>query len=576
MADPQPDRGSPPDLPPSFFEFPLLRTTLFLAGLDMKQTVGEFRRNNYRYLRGVFNVLSVNQYPDTSSTKRIITSSVVEVVSAISIVSLVAVFVRMYYTRSGASLDTGLGLGPAIEVPILAAFFTLFALIVAALTWLSMGEVVRTSRLGSFIPLTSPEPEICMVCLEKEPITNLVNLQCHSDEVEAANPQRKFHYFHEGCIESWWIANEKLAGRCPVCSQTALAYRTVDGEYRYPAPSPSSFVWATYSFFACVQFFFGSRSPIATRQLPRWQNSLSEHFTLVLLRGVGSLCLILFSRLFYAKALYAYYLLLPRWFNEYPAPRLYEYLKTTFAFDLVSGLVHRIRSLAGPHMNQSQIGYIKYVLEWVKSCFLSPDIGPAEDWSSRILIVVLSFVFIHGFARRMGDFIYALTLPRFVGHEVSGRQSASMSLFLQRIRALWFGLSLLRKLWLILKAFFTSVIGSSLISSTPLIAYIKNEFLRLSPNWAWVLLAVTTPSAYVLCFVLYLGCLTVWLTIWEELYWQVVALALTRAAAKLCVSFWPAAIAFDSLQGHGALILTGFFWLPMVTNKIRRAWFPLP
>ncbi|KAI0544615.1 hypothetical protein F4679DRAFT_600464 [Xylaria curta] len=599
MADPQPNIRPHPNPPPEFLKFPLLRATLFLAGVDMKKVVGEFRRDrHYRYLRGVFDALSVKQYPDTSSTKRIIVSSIAEVLAAIGIISLVPIFLRMYYTRSGASPDTGLGLGPAVELPILAAFFTLFALIAAVMTWFSMGEIVRTERLGNFLTFASPPPEICMICHESESVTNLVNLQCYSDAEEADNPGRKPHYFHESCLETWWRnAPPDRVMRCPTCAQVALAYRAVDGEYRYPAPEPSALVWATYSFFSCVQYFFGSRSPMAARGLPSWQDNLGEHYLEVLLRGVGSLCLILVSRLFYAKALYAYYLLLPRWLNEYPATRLCKYLKTAFGFfgmirsSVIDGLVRQIRSEVGPYINESLIGYIKYVLEWLKVYFLNPDLGPSGDWILHILIVVLSFVFIHGFASRASNFIYDLTLPmRFVPDGRAGRQPFYVERFLQRILALWHGLTRLGfrggdtnpfiiRFWLILNLFFTVVIGSLGVDGTSLVAYIGNafEFLRLSPHLAWFFLAVITPSVLcVICFVLYVFYLTVGLVIWKDLCWQLAELSLTHAAAKLCLSFWPAAMTFDLLQDHGAVILTGLFWLPMVINKIRRAWFPLP
>ncbi|TRX91954.1 hypothetical protein FHL15_007051 [Xylaria flabelliformis] len=543
MDDPRPDvSGPPPDLPPSFLDFPLLRTTLFLAGVDMERTVGEmYRKGNYRYLRGVFNILSVNQYPDTSSTQSIIAASPAEIASAVSIISLVAVLVRMYYTRPGASSDTSLGLGPAVEIPILAAFFTLFALIAAALTWFSMGEVIRTSRLGTFIPFVSPEPEICMVCLESEPLTNLVSLQCYSDEEEAASPQRKPHYFHEACIESWWLTRDN-APRCPVCSQQARGYRTVDGNYRYPAPDPSSLVWATYSFFASVQFFFGSRSPIATRQLPWWQNSLGEHFAVVLLRGVGSLCLIIVSRLFYVKALYACYLFLVNSLNEYPSTRLYEYyLEITFSFfDMVSDLEHQICSLAGLFMPQRQIEYFSYFLEWPKIWFSSLfDLGPAGGWILHVLIVVLSFGFVHGFASRVNDLIYALTPPEIAGHERPDKPRVSVD-FLQMIGAPWFEFT---------------------------------ESLGWSPDEGSMLLAVTIPPVlWGFCFGLYLFYSTVLLTIWEDFFWQLVAFVLTHTAAKSFLSFWPDEMAL----GYGATILTGFILLPMVANTISRAWFHLP
>ncbi|KAI0855065.1 hypothetical protein F4860DRAFT_497449 [Xylaria cubensis] len=546
MDDPQPNvnppPSPPPDFPPSFLDFPLLRTTLFLAGVDMERTVGEmYRQGNYRYLRRIFNILSVNQYPDTSSTEAIIAASPAEIASAFSIVSLVAVLVRMYYTRPGASSNTGLGLGPAVEIPILAAFFTLFALIVATLTWFSMGEVVRSWRLSNFIPFVSPEPEICMVCLESEPLTNLVSLQCYSDAEEAANPQRKPHYFHEACIEAWWLTRDNAA-RCPVCSQEAIGYRTVDGNYRYPAPEPSSLVWATYSFFACVQFFFGSRGPIATRQLPRWQDSLGEHFAVLLLRGVASLCLILVSRLFYAKTMYACYLFLLNGLNEYPSTRLYElYLELTVSFfDMVSELEHEIYSVADFFMSQRQIEYISYPLEWLKIFFLSLfDLGPAGGWILRFFIIILSFGFVHGFASRVNDLIYALTPPEIAGHERPDRQRISMD-FLWMISAPWFEYT---------------------------------ESRGLSPDEGYMLTVVTIPLVlWGFCFVLYLFWSTVLLTIWEDFFWHLVTFLLAHTATKSLFSFWPN----EAILDYGALIVTVLFLLPLVINAISRAWFHSP
>ncbi|KAI1749573.1 hypothetical protein F4782DRAFT_549713 [Xylaria castorea] len=635
MADPRPGvdspPGSPPDLPPPFLKFPLLRASLFLAGVNMKQTVSEFREEgNYRYLRGIFNLVSVNQYPDTSSTWRIIAYSAWEIVSAVSIVSLVTIFVRMYYTRPGTSSDTGPGLGPAVEIPILAAFFTIFALITAAFTAFSMGEIIRTSRLTSFIPFTSPEPEICMVCLESDPITNLVSLQCYSDEEEAANPQRQLHYFHEGCIESWWVMNEQAGGRCPVCAQRALAYRTVDGEYRYPGPEPSPLAWAMYSFFACIQLFLGSRNPMAMRQLPYRQDNLGEHFATVLFRGIGSLCVLLLTRLFYAKVLYTCYLFLPKWLNEYPAIRLHGYLNITFSFfdmgaikrfshmvlsgpnvtryrlpasggiyetlifNIDSRLTRQIRGLTRfyRYLTPRQIEYTEHILKWLKIYF-SPDLGPAGAWLLRIAIVVLPFIFIHGFASRVSDLIYALTPPGLVGNEPQERPRVSVDCFVRRMSTLWFGLvrlcfhgvdivPLRRRIFLLSPVFnglLIGVIGSTRFSGTPLTAYIENalEAMGWSPGWAYVLLIVVTPPALlVLCTILYVLYLTVWLTIWEDFFWQLVALVLTHAAAKLCVPFLPGGIAFDSLQGCGALILTICFWLPLVWQKFSRVWFTLP
>ncbi|KAI0448812.1 hypothetical protein F5B21DRAFT_521107 [Xylaria acuta] len=640
MADPRPDVGPPPavdpfevdpppELPPSFVKFPILRTTLFLAGIDINKMVQEFRESGrYGYLKGIFNLLSVNQYPDTSSTMRIIASSTWEFVSAISIVSLVPRFVYMYYTRPGTSSDTGPGLRTAVEITVLAAFFTLFALIAAAFTAFSMDEIVRTRRLSNFIPFRSPEPGQCGICLEPGPVTDFVSLQCYSDEDEAAHPQRKLHYFHETCIEFWWFTNRNGAGRCPVCRQTALAYRTVDAEYRYPAPEPSALVWALYSFFACVHLFFGGTSPIATRQFPQTQDSLGEHFGLVLFRAVGGLCLILLSRLFYIKALYTFYLALPKWFNEYPSTRLHKYLKIPFhffdikrfvnmvfsgphvtkyrgwpatggipetlMFNLVSALVRQIHRLAGlyRYLTPRQIEYIEYILQWLKLYF-SPDLGPAEYWLLRIAIVVLPLIFIHGFAVRVSDLIYAIKPPSLVNNERLRIQQDSLARFCQRMNTLWFGFARLafqgggvipppRHILLlspILNGVLIGIIGSSRVGGIPLIAYIKNalEAMGYSPDWASVLLAVAIPPfLWAFCAIFYILYLTVWLTIWEDFFWQMVALTLTHSAAKVCISFLPWRIPSGALQGYDALILTVFFLFPMLSKKVSRAWFAFP
>ncbi|KAI0437986.1 hypothetical protein F4803DRAFT_536712 [Xylaria telfairii] len=422
-AGARPVDGRPPELPPPFSKFPILRTALFFAGLDMGKRVQELRERgeDYIYIRGLFNQLAIFQYPDTSSTWRIITSSAVELISAFSIVSFVTVLVRMHYTQPGTSPHTGPGPSPAVEMPFLAAFFTFWALIVVAFTSFAIGEIKRTRRLGRYIPFRSDEPELCQICLQSESVTNLINLQCYTDEEEAANPQRPLHWFHESCMEAWFRILQPQDRVCPACTQRPLAYRTVDGEYRYPAPDASPLLWAMYSFFtSCSLFFWDSTDPIARRGLPGWQNSLGKHFMLILWKGVLALGAKLLARILFARGLYTVYHILPEAVKEYPVTYLQEYIQTELPFLIIvynflaSTLPTQSYKLAELAFHLSKViesrivesfGKLPQIIGLLKLC-ASPDFGPANDWFLAVSLIVLPFIFLHGFAARISDFVF--------------------------------------------------------------------------------------------------------------------------------------------------------------------------
>ncbi|KAH8157553.1 hypothetical protein CIB48_g10693 [Xylaria polymorpha] len=382
------------------------------------------RGPDYIYIRDLFNHRAVYQYPDTSSTWHIITSSAVELVSAFSIVSLVTVLVRMYYTRPGTSSDAGSGLG-AVYIPFLAGYFTFWALIVAAFTAFAIEEMKRSRRLSRFIPFSSDEPQMCYVCLQSDSATNLVNLQCYSDEEEAANPQRLVHWYHETCLEKWWLPLSVENRTCPACQQRPLAYRAIDAEYRYPAPQPSVLLWAMYSFFtSCSMFFWDNTKPIAMRGLPGWQNSLGEHFMLILCKGVLALGGKLLARILFVRALYKGYLALPDGLKEYPLTYLQEYIQTELPILIVaynflpSTIITLSYKLAehgsslGSHLSEViEFHIVEYFVPFLRllEFYLSPDFGPANDWFLCVSIIVLPLIFLHGFATRISEFVFIVS-----------------------------------------------------------------------------------------------------------------------------------------------------------------------
>ncbi|KAI3320515.1 hypothetical protein HD806DRAFT_547349 [Xylariaceae sp. AK1471] len=318
---------------PSFSTYPIFRASLFLIGFDLKKSLRNMETHPVSgEFQNWFTGQATKQFPDTSSIRKIISSSAVELISALGIVALV---VRLV-------LSDRAGLGMNIEAPILAGFFAIFALITAAITYLACDDLSAAQPLDKFTNERSWMPdETCLLCREADSVANLINLQCSDDEDEAAHPDRALHWYHSECIRRWWDTQDRLdvandgdneaqlralrwglvtrPRKCPMCVREVLGYRRPYGGNVHTFPdeeddgissrsgvAPSALAWAVYSFFSCVALCFGVTDHHWSRGLPYYRGSVPVgiHWSAVLTRGVMPYAMLILSRLFLLRILY--------------------------------------------------------------------------------------------------------------------------------------------------------------------------------------------------------------------------------------------------------------------------------
>ncbi|KAI1148849.1 hypothetical protein F4825DRAFT_432633 [Nemania diffusa] len=580
---------------PTFASFPILRTVLFLAGFDLETALDPYRRGVaiVNTTRARFHDICIGISPDTSSTRGIISSSFMELVIGSCIVGVVAYLVSIFHAHpQGESYQPGLGLGLEIEAPILAAFFTLFALITAMYTSLAISET-PDSNLMKFLNETFPPLERCAICQEEGENEPIINLQCFSDAEEAANPQRALHWFHENCIAAWWLENGHRAGICPLCSKESVAFRSPAGPRH---SSPSAIAWATHCFFRCILLFFGHFDSHISGARPRRPFVHATPYAFALTRGVLVLCLLLLSRLVFARILYVCYLAFPRLLQIYVYGGVREYLCRLWLLDLYPVSRWPIRDYLCP--------------ELPGSLPIDPP-SRGEGWRLGITAAVISFIIIHGCALRIADAFYSRFSPRRF-HSLIGKRTRDSSIllfnFAARIIQCWrnFRGNILLfagvDSYLFLQLSLLALTHAFLASKE--IAFTETErwpdwiiFLVIVIEATWRFLIATAfyvfAYAYFVPFVLLVlsvFLLPLLLTIWDEIFWPVLGIISAYSFAKGFVPalgswftsdiqlpipyFAPATVTVPRLElGEGvewALVI--ICSLPAILRMLRFAW----
>ncbi|KAI1126640.1 hypothetical protein F5Y10DRAFT_293656 [Nemania abortiva] len=411
------------DRNPTFADFPILRTILFLAGFDVETALDPVRRGEREvtYTRAVFSLMSAGHTSDTARTWGGTSSSFLEIVSGLGTIGVVTALVRLYYTNTraqGEESHASPGLGVEVEAPILAAFFTLCSLITALYVFLAVADTTGPLLDGLFVHQVFPPVEDCAICHQAldEP---LISLQCFPDADEAANPQRALHYCHESCIAGrWWNELEiwHLADptdppeqppqrRCPICTNRVLGYRRPAdvGDHG----EPSALAWSTYFFFASVVILFGHLHPHMHRGLPEAKTAQSNWHAYVLTRGIVVICLLLLARLIFARILYVCYLVFP----------------------------HLLRMCLQSNVRQSVYQYV------VQTTPPPLHLSKGETWGLAVAVLVLAFMLIHGCALRIADTIYYCFRPRglYAGYQfrMPSNNSAPLTRILRRLVVPW-------------------------------------------------------------------------------------------------------------------------------------------
>ncbi|KAJ2974784.1 hypothetical protein NUW58_g8546 [Xylaria curta] len=303
------------------------------------------------------------------------------------------------------------------------------------------------------------------------------------------------------------------------------------------------------------------------------------------MNGVGGLFILLLARLYYAKILYMCYLAIPMLLRHYPAFSLKgslsiqpnTWLSENFlARKLASAILNTPEYILGIDVPE-RVGFLRVdaviaikMLAFHSSSFIravyvfigqqlaefSTTFPPANiskewGWFLGITAVVVFLIFVHGIARRVGEVIYLMGPPLTIlqGNNLHNRDddtargvSDSHAWFAHVLfrdvlfgRFMWFRdyfinfrASLLRDS-IIVGALYVFMVALSALSFGP--AALEAPVLLLCARYLGILIL----AFFILSVLMVVPCLVCYsaaLTIWEDLFWQIVMALLTYAVTK--------------------------------------------